>query len=72
MRTPLEMAQISEIMAHVSTIFEHYGEDDEYYDEYLSSILNNDINKALLCFRDLKKSIGTITLTSYSDKRMIK
>lgn len=42
-----------EIIAHLRKLFLHYGENDNFFDEYLNSVLKHDIDKTLSCFRDL-------------------
>lgn len=51
--TPLEMVQISEIMHHVKRLFDYYGEEMDFLDEYLHDILQKDVLVNLSTFRDL-------------------
>jgi len=57
MRSPIEMAKISEIMSHVSKLFDFYGENDDFFDEYVEDVLKHDLDKALICFRDLTNQL---------------
>ena len=43
----------NELEFHVKTLFEHYGEPLDTFDEYVSNLLKNDINSALNCMRNL-------------------
>lgn len=49
----MDLYKIQEIMSHISSLFDHYKENDAYFDEYLNGVLEHDLDKALSCFRDL-------------------
>jgi hypothetical protein len=57
MRSPAEMAKIREIMTHVAKLFDFYGESDSFFDEFMDFVLSHDLEKALECFRDLRRHI---------------
>lgn len=48
---------IEEIRTHVRHMFEYYGEDMGYFEEYMVGVLEHPLQAALECFRDLVKYI---------------
>lgn len=44
-------------------MFDHFGENDAFFDEYLNSVLAWETDKALDCFRDLAKQLKYLPRT---------
>lgn len=57
MHSPQWICKKNEIACHVRKMFLHYGESMDYFDEYLISVLEYDIDRALECFRSLVKYV---------------
>jgi|SRR5580692_7996493 hypothetical protein len=57
MQNPYDLVKITEIMKHIATLFEHYGEDESFFDEYIQGVIEGDLDLALTCFRDLIKKL---------------
>ena len=57
LRSPSWICKKNEIASHIRFYFEHYGEDLNYFDEYLTDVLKFDIDKALDCWRSLSKNL---------------
>lgn len=53
MQTVNDMMKIREIMSHISKLFDYYGEDDSFFDEYIEKAITHDPERALHCFREL-------------------
>lgn len=56
-QSPQWICKKNEIACHIKKMFLHYGEPMDYFDEYLSSVLEYDIDQALECFRSLIKFV---------------
>lgn len=54
---PDTLVKIREILGHISKLFDHYQEDDNYFEEYSENVLKLDTDKSLICFRDLIKQL---------------
>lgn len=50
----------NEISGHIKKLFAFYQEDLTYFDEYLSDVLKCDIQKSLVCFRDLVNQLNAL------------
>jgi len=48
-----------ELRQHIATLFHHYGEDLDYFEEYVNGVLKYSLNKSLKCFRELVSHIKT-------------
>lgn len=56
MQSVEDLLKTKEIMCHVSTLFDLYEEQESFFEEYIDGVLKKDIEKSLLCFRDLVAS----------------
>lgn len=53
-RSTLDTCKRNELWALIRKVGNHYNEDNEYLKEYAKELVeNHDIEKALICFRDL-------------------
>lgn len=57
------MVKINEIMTHIGKLFDHFAEDGNMFDEYCDHVLAQDLDKALLCFRDLVRQTEFVKKT---------
>jgi hypothetical protein len=55
MKNPNDFVKMIEIKHHVKTLFHHYDEDKSFLEEYLESVFQHDLDRALNCFRELIK-----------------
>lgn len=46
-----------ELKSHIRSLFNHYGECDLDFVEYVDGVLSHGIESALICFRDLAKKM---------------
>ncbi len=53
--SPDDFFVVEEIRTHVRQMFEHYGEDMGYFEEYMRGVLEHPLQEALDCFRDLTR-----------------
>ncbi len=58
MKSAIWICKKNEIACHIRKLFQHYGEDMDYFEEYLSDVMKHDANQALECFRELVKQIN--------------
>ena len=45
-------------MHHIGKLFDYYGENDDFFDEYVQDVIKNDLDKTLICFRDLVNQLN--------------
>lgn len=57
MPSPLWICKKNEIASHIRKLFVHYGEDESFFNEYLTGVLEHDIDAALRCFRELTSQL---------------
>lgn len=60
MRNPDDLVKMKEIMSHIGKLFDFYGENEDFFDEYVDGVLKYDIEKSLFCFRDLIRHVDKI------------
>lgn len=59
--SPESLGKTVEIMAHISKLFDFYGENEAFFDEYVEGVLSLNLDKSLICFRDLVKQMDWMT-----------
>lgn len=56
MKSAIWICKKNEIACHIRKLFIHYGEDMDYFEEYLNGVMQHNVDDALNCFRELVKT----------------